>query len=96
MEYNRLLRDFVPPNSTYVAHMAYDAVWALALALDRVANIISSGEGAEPVCNGTLIPLDEWNNSVTATSCLIRHELGRTNFEGLTVKDNYLFSAVRY
>lgn len=76
--------------------MAYDAVWALALALDRVANIISSGEGAEPVCNGTLIPLDEWNNSVTPTSCLIRHELGRTNFEGLTVKDNYLFCAVRY
>uniref|UniRef100_A0A1X7VPL5 G-protein coupled receptors family 3 profile domain-containing protein n=1 Tax=Amphimedon queenslandica TaxID=400682 RepID=A0A1X7VPL5_AMPQE len=70
--------------SSYVAHMAYDATWTLALALDRTAKRIAGGQGPGPECSGTLTPLDEWNNTITATSCLIRYELGRTSFEGLT------------
>ncbi|XP_011405199.1 PREDICTED: gamma-aminobutyric acid type B receptor subunit 1-like [Amphimedon queenslandica] len=78
---NSSYRNFQP---TYVAHMAYDATWSLALALDKTAKRIAEGQGPGPDCNGTLTPLDQWSNTITTTSCVIRYELGRTSFEGLS------------
>uniref|UniRef100_A0A1X7UH13 G-protein coupled receptors family 3 profile domain-containing protein n=1 Tax=Amphimedon queenslandica TaxID=400682 RepID=A0A1X7UH13_AMPQE len=82
--------------STYVAHMSYDATWTLALALDRTARRIAGGQDPVPECSGTLTPLDQWDNTISTTSCLIRYELGRTSFEGLTGNVSFDDDGIRH
>ena len=75
-------------NETYVAHIAYDATWTLGLALDRALRRIAQNDstGCTSYGNGIITPLEDWDYSNSTTACLIRSELAKTNFEGLTVR----------
>jgi gamma-aminobutyric acid type B receptor len=71
---------------SYTAHIAYDATWTLALALDKVERKLSTGDigdchSPNPT-NITKLYNFKYRNSTVA--CLIRSELTKTSFEGLT------------
>ena len=71
--------------STY----AYDAVWALALALNetqemflRNVNVTEIGCGG---LDGGLVPLEQFNYSNGVMGCVMRWSLEQTNFSGVSV-----------
>ena len=73
-------------NETYSAHIVYDAVWALAFALEKTIKRIEDNNvtGCEEYGNKT-IPLSEWEYTCTTTSCILHQSLGETKFFGLSV-----------
>ena len=82
-------------NFTFVATLTYDAVWALSLALDSTAKMINSTLGEAEIrsltgCNspngsGTLVPLSEFEYSNALMGCVIRWNLHRVAFQGVSV-----------
>ena len=66
--------------------MAYDAAWALAIALNITAAKIMSNdvEGCEDEY-GELLPLEEFQYSNDKMGCLMINSFFRVNFMGITV-----------
>ena len=73
-------------NEAYSAHIVYDTVWALALALEKTIKRIEDNNvtGCEQYGNET-ISLSEWEYTCTTTSCVLHQSLGETKFFGLSV-----------
>ena len=66
----------------------YDALWALALALNETMTMVDdlniNGTGCETM-PGALVPLDQFDYSNALMGCLIQWNLQRTNFSGVSV-----------
>lgn len=83
-------------NTVDVRFRIYDALWALALALNETmtmvntVNVNTSEFGCEAM-DGSVVPLHEFNYSNALMSCLIQWNLQRTNFSGVSVshKNSY-------
>ena len=69
--------------------LAYDAVWALALGLNRTQEMfLSNYNVAEIGCDGLdggLVPLEQFNYSNGVMGCVMRWNLQQTNFSGVSV-----------
>ena len=79
---------------TFLAALAYDAVWALAQALNNVQEMIEtgdlseSGSGIEHGCEkdqGQLVPLHEFSYRNSLMGCLIRRSIQDVTFMGVSV-----------
>ena len=75
--------------SDTAAHtFAYDAIWALALALNKTEGQMKSNISI-PDCQGlqgyTNISLDQFQYSNAKMSCYLKTNLQATNFTGVTV-----------
>jgi len=72
-----------------VKGLSYDAIWALALALNRTQDMIRSNFNVSEIgCDGLdggLVPLEQFNYSNGVMGCVIRWSLEQTNFSGLSV-----------
>ena len=72
----------------------YDAIWALALALNRTMTMVDesdiSGTGCE-MMNGSLVPLHEFDYSNALMGCLVQWNLQTTNFSGVSVTCNHYY-----
>ena len=66
----------------------YDALWALALALDDTMTMVDSlnisGTGCESM-NGSLVPLHQFDYTNAMMGCLIQWNLQQTDFFGVSV-----------
>ena len=66
----------------------YDALWALALALNETMTMVNTlninGTGCEAM-DGSLVPLHEFDYSNALMGCLIQWNLQQTNFFGVSV-----------
>ena len=71
-------------NVTYFGHIVYDTVWMLALALNTTMTMINDNITVD-ICGSSLVPLEQFRYGDSSTSCLIIHNLGETNFTGLSV-----------
>ena len=74
-------------NFSFVAALAYDAVWTLAIALDKTARM-EEGDITGTDCEtmeGGLVDLDEFNYTNAQMGCLIRWNLEQTDFKGVSV-----------
>ena len=69
------------------AYHAYDAVWALAFALNRTSTLVDQGDISVTGCvaEGSLVPLRKFNYSNALLGCVIKWSMEQTNFEGVTV-----------
>ena len=76
----------------YNSHLAYDAVWTLAFALDRVVKL--DGEVTAKCLNAKIQDsFGNWSYFRNATTaCLVYEELLKTDFEGLSVYIPYCVS----
>ena len=66
----------------------YDALWALAFALNETMTMVNSGDIHGTGCqnaSGSLVPLHEFTYGNELMGCLIQWNLQWTNFSGLTV-----------
>ena len=67
----------------------FDAVWALATALNKTAAMVQSGNVSETGCEehteGDLVPLEHFNYSNGLMGCVIQWNLQNTNFLGASV-----------
>ena len=77
-------------DSSYIesfnSHLVYDAVWTLALALDKV--IKGQTDDITEVCSNAPVKdtVSEWSYTKNSTaSCLVYETLLKTDFEGLSV-----------
>ena len=84
-------------DETFVGHLAYDATWALAFALDEVNGVLENGttgpDGTIGHCGDDNIfaSLEEWiYTRNTTASCLIHSALMDTDFEGLSVRNEII------
>ena len=70
--------------------VAYDAIWILALALNKTLSMVEEGSssvigtGCENA-TGWLAPLEEFSYDNEKMGCLIQWNLQRTNFSGVSV-----------
>ena len=70
--------------------VVYDAIWILALALNKTLTMVEAGNssidgtGCENV-TGSIVPLEEFSYSNEKMGCLIQWNLQRTNFSGVSV-----------
>ena len=66
--------------------MAYDAIWAIALALHNASESVrindSSGCEDHP---GELVPLEKFHYRNKMMGCVLRRGIANTNFAGITV-----------
>ena len=84
---------------TFVAPIAYDAVWTLALALNSSKAMFGWPRDAiinETGCqdDGTDLggfELDDFTYNHTFVGCIIRWNLAQTNFTGVSVSIHYLY-----
>jgi len=69
--------------------LAYDAIWALALALNRTQDMFLSNFNVTEIgCDGLdggLVPLEQFHYSNGVMGCVIRWNLQQTNFSGVSV-----------
>ena len=84
---------YATPNVKAIA-IAYDAIWALAFALNRTKEIVDAyNNGNESVLEitgcvnltGELVPLEEFDYENELLGCVIRWSLEQTNFLGTSV-----------
>ena len=73
----------------------YDAIWILAMALNRTMAMLKTGNTTGTGCeniSGSLMPLEAFNYSNEKMGCLIQHNIQITNFSGVSVRfyDCYL------
>ena len=77
------------------ADAAYDAMWALAFALNRTAAMIDSGDINETGCggkfDGALVSLHLFNYSNALLGCVIKWSLLQTNFIGVSVSRDLIY-----
>ena len=69
---------------------AYDAVWVLALALNRTMAMVGSGNINGTGCEnatGSLVPLEQFQYSNERMGCLIQWNIQRTNISGVSVRN---------
>ena len=70
--------------------VAYDAIWILALALNKTLSMVEEGSssvigtGCENA-TGWLAPLEEFSYDNEKMGCLIQWNLQQTNFSGVSV-----------
>ncbi len=90
----RLKASDVQDNSsfTFGASLAYDAVWTLAFALNKVSELIISRSKGEVVsltgCNesgGGLVALENFTYENEQMGCVIRWAMEQTHFVGVSV-----------
>ena len=87
MEYEKRGRSGGYNTITHGSRM-YDALWALAFALNQTMTMVDSGDINGTGCqnaSGSLVPLHEFNYGNEMMGCLIQWNLQWTNFSGLTV-----------
>ena len=71
--------------------VVYDAMWILALALNKTFSMVEAGNSsiiAETGCEdvpGSLVPLEEFSYSNEKMGCLMQWNLQQTNFSGVSV-----------
>jgi hypothetical protein len=69
---------------------AYDAVWVLAIALNRTMTMVKTaninGTGCENT-TGSLVPLEQFQYSNEMMGCLIQWNIQMTNISGVSVKE---------
>ena len=74
---------------TAVAALGFDAVWALAIALNKTAVMVQNGNVSETGCEGNtegdLVPLEQFNYSNGLMGCVIQWNLQNTDFQGTSV-----------
>ena len=74
---------------TAVAALGFDAVWALAIALNKTAAMVQSDNVSETGCEGKtegdLVPLEQFNYSNGLMGCVIQWNLQNTDFQGTSV-----------
>ena len=74
---------------TEVRGVAYDAVWTLALALNRTQEMFLSNYNVSEIgCDGLdggLVPLEKFNYSNGVMGCVMCWSLQQTNFSGISV-----------
>ena len=75
--------------------LAYDGVWALALALNRTMGMIERRDISETGCEekgleGALVPLHDFDYTNGLMGCVIRWSLEQTNFSGASVSAHRL------
>ena len=75
---------------TIAGSLAYDAVWTLALGLNRTLDMIERGDIDETGCEekgleGDIVSLHEFNYTNGLMGCVMRWSLEQTNFKGVSV-----------
>ena len=69
--------------------LAYDAVWVLALGLNRTQEMFLNNYNVSEIgCDGLdggLVPLEQFNYSNGVMGCVMRWNLEQTNFSGVSV-----------
>ena len=74
---------------TVKAALGFDAVWALAIALNKTVAMVQSGNVSETGCEGKtegdLVPLEQFNYSNGLMGCVIQWNLQNTDFQGTSV-----------
>ena len=77
--------------STSVHPIAFDAVWALAAALNATEEMRGSDEMVNQTnCKelvGELVPLNEFNYSNEFMGCVLKYNLQQTDFLGVSVSE---------
>ena len=70
-----------------VAGMAYDATWAMAVAMHKAAERISNSNdsGCEHL-NGEMLPLENFTYSNKKLACILLSSYAEAEFEGVTVR----------
>ena len=66
----------------------YDALWALALALNETMTMVDSLNINETGCesmNGSLVPLHQFDYTNAMMGCLIKWSMQQTDFFGVSV-----------
>ena len=73
------------------SHLAYDATWTLAFALDKVEKTLLSNNALGNCSNLSIKDsLKDWGYSRNSTAaCLVHEALLDTRFEGLSVSSCY-------
>ena len=77
-------------NYSFVASLAYDAVWTLAFALNSTMEMVNAGDISGTGCDrqmlsGELVPLERFNYSNALMGCVMRWNIQQTNFSGVSV-----------
>ena len=87
-EYKYLLEspEYKQYNPLSIAGVAYDAVWAMALGLDKASERVRLGNdsGCEDL-HGDLVPLEQFNYSNAKMGCVLKESFGEASFAGITV-----------
>ena len=102
--YKRRLANYTQDNNytyTFFATVAYDALWTFALALNRTNEMVGSLTREEILnrtqCGGTdeetgvkweVVSLENFTYSNQLMGCIIRWNLQRTDFVGVSVSQN--------
>jgi hypothetical protein len=72
----------------------YDALWALAMALNDTMTMVNNSDIDETGClalNGSMVPLEDFTYDNALMGCLIQWNLQRTNFSAC---NNYDFAVI--
>ena len=76
-------------SSLLTSSFAYDAVWTLALALNRTQDMFLDNTNVSEIgcggLDGGLVPLEQFNYSNGVMGCVVRWNLQQTNFSGVSV-----------
>ena len=75
---------------TDAGYVIFDALWILALALNNTMTMVNSGDITETDCEifkfpGNLTSFETFNHKNRKMGCIIRWNLNKTNFTGVTV-----------
>lgn len=74
---------------TVKSALGFDAVWALAIALNKTTSMVQSGDinetGCEGRVRGELVPLELFNYTNALMGCVIQWNLQNTDFQGTSV-----------
>ena len=72
-----------------ISGISHDAVWTLALALNKTQEMFERNDinetGCAGVASGELVSLDEFTYSNALMGCVIRWNLEQTSFAGVSV-----------
>ena len=80
--------------ATTVSAIAFDAVWALAEALNKTEEMRKYNQSISNCTDseGDLVPLDQFNYSNGLMGCVLKHNLHQTDFLGVSVCNNLLYA----
>ena len=82
--------------ATAASDIAFDAVWALAEALNKTEEMRSQNQTISNCTDidGELVPLDQFNYSNGLMGCILKYNLHQTNFLGISVSIMYTIFVV--
>jgi gamma-aminobutyric acid type B receptor len=78
------------------AFTAFDAIWTLALALDRVQKAVCASDNLGCNISPTLNPLEDYRYFDAQMECMLNRTLNDTGFNGVTVSNTIIFVCVFY